>query len=96
VSASFHTPRPEDVKAVRASWGLSVREFDQVIGYDTDGRMTMALEAGSRNGRVFEMTGPAIAAMNRLLTIKAVYDMISNQTGPHIDLLRKALPEKMK
>lgn len=89
-------PTPAAVKALRQSWGLSVREFDQVLGYATDGRMTMAIEAGFRNGKPFEMTGPAIQAMNRLVTIKAVYDMISNQDGPYVDILRDVMPEKMK
>lgn len=89
-------PAPAAVKALRQSWGLSVREFDQALGYATDGRMTMAIEAGTRNGRAFEMTGPAVQAMKRLLTIKTVYDMISNQDGPHVDILRGALPERMR
>lgn len=78
-------PTPVEIKHIREALGLSVREFDAALGYATDGRMTMALEAGVRNGRPFEMTGPATKAMRYLQLIVLICDTIG-------DVAWKALP----
>ena len=90
-------PTPDAIKAMRQKFGLSVREFEEALGYNTDGRITQALECGTRNGRPFEMTGPAQTAMGYLNVIA-----IARETLRHggyslaEDVLTEALPERMR
>jgi transcriptional regulator with XRE-family HTH domain len=90
-------PTPAAIKAARQKLGLSVREFEEAIGYSTDGRITQALEAGVRNGRPFEMAGPAQAALGYLVAIKAAYDeMQADRGGFALLALAESLPERLR
>lgn len=82
----------QEIKEIRERLGASVREFDAYLGYLTDGRTTMALEAGTRNGKPFEITGPAYMALRRLLAIKRAYDAPDEAR----QILGAELPEKLK
>lgn len=93
---------PADIKKAREALGLSVREFELAIGYDADGRITQALEAGTRNGKAFIMTGSALKALQYLIALKDAYEAIGKwEDGqPYYaikaeEILRKALPREL-
>ena len=81
-------PSPAAIKEIRQKFGLSVREFEEALGYSTDGRITQALECGMRGGRPFEMTGPAQPALGYLGAIKNAYEMLN---GGDPEMARAAL-----
>lgn len=90
-------PTPAAIKAIRKKLGLGEVEFEEAIGYSTDGRITQALEVGTRNGRPFEMAGSAQTALGYLMAIKSAYEILS--VGDKItaqQILQSALPERLR
>lgn len=90
-------PAPLFVKTARARLQMSVREFEESIGYDADGRICMALESGVRGGRPFELTGPAERALAYLTAIVGAYDRLQADDPVAAEaILRLALPVKLQ
>lgn len=90
---------PDDIRRQREALDASVRDFDILMGYrDTNGRMTMAIEAGTRHGKPFAISGPAWAALKYSAAILRGIKMLERgaPTEAVIACLREPLPEAMR
>lgn len=90
-------PSPAYIRAARSNLNLNIREFEDAIGYSTDGRVGIALESGTRGGRPFELTGPAAAALAYLQGVFQAYGHLkTGDTAAAEATLRRVLPEKLQ
>lgn len=90
-------PAPEVIKSKRLAFGLSAREFDAALGYSTDGRITLALESGTRNGKPFELMGTAAAALAYLTAMRVAYEMlVAGDRTAALATLSEALPMRLR
>jgi hypothetical protein len=92
-------PRPEEIKAIRESLGMTCQEFDAALGYSTDGRITQAMEAGRRGERAFEMTGSAHMALRWLQAVERAVRLYGSgdiSAEEAVEELRLHLPERLR
>lgn len=90
-------PAPAVIKSKRLAFGMSCVEFDAALGYATDGRITLSLEQGTRNGKPFEMTGTAAAALSYLTAMRVAYEMLlAGDRHAAMATLAEALPMRLR
>lgn len=90
-------PTPAEIKGKRNALGLSVKEFETAIGYNTDGRVGLALEVGRRGDRVFELTGPAQAALTYLTALNVAKEMlIAGDRNSALAVISEVLPVRLR
>lgn len=86
------------IKDLRQYFGMSCQAFDQAMGYKTDGRITMALEAGTRDGKPFILSGSARQALTLLMGVERIvrlHDIGNISAAEAIDECRMLLPKEM-
>ena len=93
-------PTPEEILAIRKDLGLTTSEFADALGFGNDGARTVrALEAGTRHGHPYHMSGQTTAALVYLLAIDAaIGDFESGMASPSEALmkLKQVLPERLR
>lgn len=91
LSASI--PPPDQLRAVRESLGLSQPELAAAIGVNDD-QVVRAWEQGQRQGRPFQPTPLAWAALRYLALAAKLYGQLPHGSTRHVIGLE--LPEAMR
>lgn len=94
--------KPATIRAHRAALGLSIRDFERAIGYNREGKTTLALESGEENGKPFKIMGAAEKALLYILALKQAYELLGkcdSLQGHGLEaeqVLLNALPEELR